>query len=153
MKRIIRRTVIVLAILAVTSFGLAWVWHEMNVWPQRRALPESASDVHEWFWDDGFLPDYSYYLKARIGPDEFRPYVGKLGLAPYRQPPKYEDGDFRINWRSRGSFHEDWWKPSDSLDNTFVSVDGQYWAYAKYEDGYVYVNCGHGGKTGSLRNK
>jgi len=32
----------------------------------RQDLPVTATDVHEWAWADGFLPDYSYLLKARV---------------------------------------------------------------------------------------
>lgn len=48
----------------------------------RRALPETATDVHEDAWEDGFLPDYHYCLKAKISAVELEAYARRLELAP-----------------------------------------------------------------------
>ena len=103
------------------------------------ALPSSATDVHEWAHDDGFLPDYTHLLKARITADEFRAYVEKAGMAPHTPTRKYEDDEHWLNWRFTGGCHEDWWDPSDSLEGTFARNHGDEWGYAKYENGYIYV--------------
>jgi hypothetical protein len=127
-----------LAILAALAWG-AWDWRELNVRPLRRALPSSAADVHEWGYADGFLPDFTYLLKARINPDEFQSYVKKARMTPHTADRKYDDDDTWLNWRFRGSCHETWWDPSDSIENTFVRNHGEEWGYAKYENGYIYV--------------
>jgi hypothetical protein len=132
-NRAIRRTVIVLTVLA----GLAWAWHELNVWPLRRALPWSATDIHEWSREDGFLPDYTYLLKAKITPEEFRSYVHARGLTPHAASREYEDQESWLGWQGRSGLP--WWTPTDSLDTTFVANYGREWTYAKYEDGYIYV--------------
>ncbi len=109
----------------------------MNVWPLLRALPSSATDVHEWSREDGFLPDYTYLLRARITPEEFQSYVQARGLTPHTATREYEDLELWLRWKYKPELP--WWNPSDSLNTTFVANSGREWTYAKYEDGHIYV--------------
>ncbi|MCP4782285.1 MAG: hypothetical protein GY903_30980 [Fuerstiella sp.] len=52
-------------------------------WPLRRALPWSASSIHEHSWDDGFLPDYTYHLRADLSCDQYMNYASRLDLHPH----------------------------------------------------------------------
>jgi hypothetical protein len=138
-----RRIAIWLAILcAVLTIG-AWGWREMNVRPMRRALPSTATDIHEFDRSDGFLPDYSYYLKARISSDEFQTYVERRHLKPFSEDGQYDESPHPwVNWRSQGQLGEgSWWNPSVSLDGTYVANSGDEWILAKYEHGYIYVRA------------
>jgi|UniRef100_UPI00378382F2 hypothetical protein len=127
--------------LAVTIISLAawFFWPASNEWSFHRALPRSAQGVQEWYWADGFLPDYSYHLKARITQQEFDNYVKKLGLTPHTLERAYTDDVHWLNWQALPQFTNGWFDPSDSLTATFVSQEGDCWAFAKYEKGNLYV--------------
>ena len=132
---VIAAVVVGLILLKAAFFFATW-----NEWGLRKALPRTAEDVHEWAWEDGFLPDYSYMLKARISEQEFKEYVEYFGLTPHSPDRQYSEDDHNLSWRPCGLFDEDWWDVSDTLDaNTFVSEGQTTWTYAKYENGYIYV--------------
>ena len=117
-----------------------WGWRILTVSPLRRALPWSASEIQEWSWSDGFLPDYSYQLKARISHEHFQSYVESLKLSPHTLSRRYDQPSSPwLSWSSSPGFREQWWDPLPTLDATFVSNHGDHWTYAKYEKGYVYV--------------
>ncbi|MGC3956462.1 MAG: hypothetical protein QM813_00340 [Verrucomicrobiota bacterium] len=104
----------------------------------RQDLPATATDVHEWVWADGFLPDYSYLLKARISEDEFREFVTRLGLTAHTPTREYSEDSVWLSWGAAPGFDGSWWDVSDSLDSTFVSEGHDTWSFAKYEKGYLY---------------
>ena len=100
-------------------------------------LPSSASDVQEWSWADGFLPDYSYQLKARVTEAEFQKFVSDLGLTPHTPERKYSE-DSWLSWGSAAGFDGTWWDPGDNLDSTYVTEGQDTWSYAKFEKGFLY---------------
>jgi hypothetical protein len=104
----------------------------------RQNLPATATDVHEWSWADGFLPDYSYLLKARVTETEFTQFVALLGLTPHTPARQYSEESHWLSWRAAPGFDGDWWDASDSLDSTFVREGQDTWSFAKYENGYLY---------------
>ncbi len=110
----------------------------------RRHLPATATDIHEWAWADGFLPDYSYFLKARIAEAEFQQFVARLGLTPHTSDRKYSEHSNWLSWSSAPGFDGDWWDASPSLASTFVSEGHDTWTFAKYENGFLYfVSLNH----------
>jgi hypothetical protein len=114
--------------------AISW-WHRWTEWPPHRMLPQDAADVHEWSWEDGLLPDYTYLLKARISQDEFAAYVAHFHLTPHTADRVYtDDADIWFSWDGAA----DWWDPSEERDGSFVRQEGDRWTYAKYERGYLY---------------
>jgi hypothetical protein len=135
------RLAIALASLCLVGILGTWAWNEFNVSPLRKALPPIATEIREYEWSDGFLPDYSYHLKARIDAKAFRSYVQAFELALHRDASQYDESPVPwLNWRANGAPKDDgWWTPSESLEGTFVSNRRRRWTFAKYEDGYLYV--------------
>ena len=101
--------------------------------PPRRALPSTATDVHEHNWDT-YVRDYCYILKAKITPEEFEVYRKKLKLVPIPENKKEE-----VDWQAWDNFG-DWWDPSATVEGTFYNptMTGSQHAFTKHENGYVY---------------
>ena len=126
-------------VCTVAVIGFFWLRPEQM--PPRRALPFDAEDVHEWYMANGFLPDYSYQLKAKITHEQFLRYVSRLGLTPHSDTRRYTQSPIPwLSWRAQPSFKGDWWDPTASLSSAFVSQDGDCWTFAKYENGYLYLS-------------
>ncbi len=134
-KRKGRRWLLVLAILFVVGAGW-FLWARPHQWTFRRELPWSATEIRESYWTEGFLPDYNYYLKARITEKQFQDYLAKFELTPHTPERKYEDEEMWMEW---GYHSNSWWAPSESLEKTFVWQGGHTWTFAKYENGNLYL--------------
>ena len=129
------------ALLLLLAVGVGWfISARPDQWAFRRALPWSASDVHEWIWSETLLPDYSYHLKARVTEEEFGRYTARFGLTPHAETRQYsEAAPLWLSWRTPDNFKGDWWTPSETLNGTFVANEGRTWTFAKYEHGYLYL--------------
>ncbi len=103
----------------------------------RSSLPETASDVHEHAWADDFLPDYDYYLRARVSKPDFDKFVRDLGLTPHSANRKYSESSW-LSWSGHLLADSEWWKPTENLEGTYVKEGGTQWMFAKYEDGFLY---------------
>ena len=134
-----RRTKIILAVALLMLIGGGWWVFSGDGKPSwRRYLPRTATDIHEWAWADGFLPDYSYLLKARITDGEFQTFVTQLGLTPHTADRNYSDDSHWLSWQRAPGFNENWWDASPALDSTYVWQGKDTWAFAKYENGFLY---------------
>ncbi len=111
--------------------------YNLEAWNFRKKLPWSATDVHEWHWEDFLIPDYSYCLKAKMSEEAFQDYVQEFGLEKKAMPleNKY------VSWSGPGE-EETWWDVSTNLDDTYMFIDaqGDGWTLAKYENGYLYLH-------------
>lgn len=103
-----------------------------------RALPETATDVKTWSWQEqGPIPqDSTLRIRARITHEEFVDYVTGLGLTPHAPERTYGHG-FSPAWGPDPEI--EWWTPSSSLAETYVLEDGASWTSAKWEDGFVWI--------------
>ncbi len=101
-------------------------------------LPPTATEVQESSWADGFLPDCSYQLKARITEAEFQKFVTDLRLTPHTPDRQYSE-DSWLSWGSSPQFQDVWWDPSEDLSSTFVSEGHDTWTYAKFEKGHLHL--------------
>ncbi len=103
--------------------------------PPRKALPSTATDIHESDWNNYFPPDYCYLLKAQIRPQEFETYRIKLKFVPIPETMKEE-----LYWPGWDNFGGQWWNPSANEQETFhdPTMSGSQHAFMKYENGYVY---------------
>jgi hypothetical protein len=73
----------------------------------RSSLPETAADVHEHAWADGFLPDYDYYLRARVTKPEFDKFVQDLGLTPHTTTRIYSESSC-LSWSGHLPADSEW---------------------------------------------
>lgn len=104
-----------------------------------RALPDSASDVHEYYWDDGFTGDFVRVLKARMPESDFPAFVNNLGLIDKYDPAVHGSG--RVSFSAMCG--EDWWNPPESLDNAYIEYrpGDDYYVVVKYHEGYAYFTA------------
>ena len=107
----------------------------------RRHLPASATEIQEWAWADGFLPDFTYLLKARVSDSEFLEFVASLGLAPHTPERKYSESAHWLSWSPPPGFDGKWWDASGALSSTFVDEGHDTWMFAKHENGFLYFKC------------
>ena len=103
----------------------------------RSSLPETATDVKEHAWADGFLPDYDYYLRARVSKIEFERFVQDLKLTPHTATRIYSEPSC-MSWSGHLLEDGEWWNPTGDLEGTYVREGGTTWTFAKYEDGFLY---------------
>jgi hypothetical protein len=117
----------ILLIAYITGIGFTrWA----TIWPYRRALPWSASDIQERFSTDGLLPDFSYSLKAKISHAEFLEYVAKFQLR--------KTGSQALSGTSNGATTSN---PFDGPE-TYSRESGDFSMRAAYSNGYIYVEAG-----------
>jgi hypothetical protein len=102
--------------------------YELFTWPYRKALPLSASEVNEYVWTDGFLPDFSYYLRARITEEQFLNYVARFKLAI--------DGKREL---FAGPHEVPWWSPSSGAHEVYELENGDWSMEAIYDNGIMWV--------------
>lgn len=104
----------------------------------REHLSTNATDVLEWSWSDGFLPDYSYVMKARVSQADFESFCTALELTPHTADRGYTDDVRWLSWSAPPGFTNTWWDVSLSLEGTRVSQGSDTWSFAKYENGFLY---------------
>jgi hypothetical protein len=136
-----RRRALALALGAVLVCGGVVLWRLRGAgeWGFRRALPASASDVHEASWEDDLLPDYQYCLKARITCAEFDAYARRFALTPAAPGRVYDDEQ---DWSGLDCLpgSEPWWNPPPTRDGVLIGQSGDTWTTAAYHDGYLYLS-------------
>jgi len=101
------------------GFGILTVgfltYRSIFVASPRRALPWSASDVQEHCHRVGFIPDFTYALKAKIRRDDFHRYASRLGLRDKwleTEPVAFLDFDHLVG--------EGWWDPPSSWSKAYI---------------------------------
>lgn len=118
------------ALLALYVAGILAAYH-MFTWPYRKALPWSASEVKEYIWTEGFLPDFSYYLRARITEKQFLDYVARFELESAGKREQFAEPD-----------EAPWWRPSPGAHEVYRLEDGDWSMEALYDDGIMWVMAG-----------
>ena len=123
--------------LVIACAGLAYCWSRLNEWGFRRELPQSAKDIREWYHEDGFLPDYVYYLRAKVTKLQFEQYVAHFGMTPHSKDRTYVEPFRGPSW---GKGPEDWWNPSTATEGSYAyQIRRDHWIISKYENGYIYL--------------
>ncbi|MFN0075229.1 MAG: hypothetical protein ACKVY0_02020 [Prosthecobacter sp.] len=118
------------ALLTLYVAGIFAAYH-MFSWPYRKALPWSASEVEEHIWTAGFLPDFSYSLRARITEEQFLDYVARFEL---KSAGKREYYFFERDEAPR-------WGPSPGAYETYRREDGDWSMEAMYDNGIMWVTA------------
>lgn len=73
-----------------------------------QALPFGATDISIENHINGFLPDYSYNLSAKIKEEDFKKFIKKIGIHKYFIPDKniYQEEDKENEW-SREAYYKE----------------------------------------------
>ena len=140
MKISLKKKLIICSILSVILI-FAWQW--LNTWEFKKALPFGAYEVYEWIRQESLLPDYAYFLKARISKEQFQDYLAALEMKDllHTSTSKYEDGTAGLNWSPSMGVDQSIWDPSPDLTETYVWQKGHEWVLVKYENGYVFLKA------------
>ena len=103
----------------------------------RRALPESATEVQEYYSDSIFTGDFTRILKARLPEKDFPLYAKNLGLTEKYDSSKHNRREHDDLETSMGGMPE-WWNEPMELDNCYFLLDREYINRIKWKDGWVY---------------
>jgi hypothetical protein len=124
----------------VTLFAVAFLWDKFVPSSVRRALPPSASEVKEFYWEAGVTGDFTRCLKAKLPESDFPVFAKNLGLKT-RFDPKIH-GNVPLADRGAGMTSEinSWWNPPAASGTTYLDYTpgDNYVSYLKYADGHVY---------------
>lgn len=103
----------------------------------RRALPNSATEVQEYYWDS-FNGDYERSVKARMPEKDFPLYARNLGLSVRFDPVVHADIASKISMHIPGA--PSWWTPPPAGPTTYFRYEkGHDWLQAlAYSEGYAY---------------
>ncbi len=104
----------------------------------RRALPDSATDVQEYYYDSGFIGDFTRIIKARIPAHDFQNYARNLGLQ-HKYNPKTHKAEYDSLKMKIGNMPV-WWDEPNNLDNCYFqhTPGDEYFERIKWQDGWVY---------------
>jgi hypothetical protein len=86
-------------------------------------------------WEDGFLGDADFKLKATATESEFASAVKQLGLVPYRDVPKSSYTNEPPQWLSDRDTR---WDVDPKLEDSFILKQGRWWQLAKFQNGFLY---------------
>ena len=105
----------------------------------RQALPASATDVKEYFFDSPFAKeaDTTLYVRARMPEGELPGVAAKLGLTQ-----RYSAA-YHVNLPMSFSGTPDWWasdlNPTGAYINVKLGRSRMEYCIAQYQNGFVYV--------------
>lgn len=116
-------------LLVIYAAGIFAAYH-MFTWSYRKALPWSASEVKEHVWTEGFLPDFAYYLRARITEEQFLEYVARFELERVDQ-----------QWYPTKPLEVPWWGPSPGAHLFYRLEDDGWLMEAIYDNGIIWVKA------------
>ncbi len=106
-----------------------------------KRLPANARVIEEFNWNEGFLPDYTYFLKAEISKEGFSDYVNKLEMNLHYEDRVYSDNIGVVEVRPMFEEVKEWWdvsmKPTDTL--LYVWQKGTEINIAKFKEGKLYL--------------
>ncbi|MCB1226490.1 MAG: hypothetical protein KDK99_11810 [Verrucomicrobiales bacterium] len=119
--------------------GIA-LYNKVSPSAERRALPESATEIEEYYWEGGFMAqDFTRCLKAKIPRSEFAAYAHRLNF-PHRYV-KGENIESKTGLDFGPGLARPWFDPPRAVEADDVYYDsGQtYAATLKYKEPYVYL--------------
>ena len=136
--KLTKRTKIIIVVLILA--GGVFLWAR----PREGLLPKNAEIVYSTEQHDGFLPDGSMKIKARIRESDFPGVVKRLGASLHAPQRKYSDDILWLDWSPeigtdfKPVIGVSKWNPTSDLSATYVSQEGDSWEYVKFEDGYLF---------------
>ena len=123
-KQAVRRSCLIIAATWVAGVLLSY---ELVAWRYRKALPWTASEIREYAWRDGFLPDFTYFLRAGITETQFDEYVARFKLTTSEE--------MGLSYDDRAS----WFRPPPGEHKVYGLTDGRWSMSAIYDAGHIYV--------------
>jgi hypothetical protein len=104
----------------------------------RRALPESATDIQE-YYSDSWNGDFVRLIKARLPEGDYHQYAKALNLSTRFDESKHSDIRSKIDIGAGDA--PAWWDPPQSSSTTYFDhVKGDdYVKTLKYSNGTVYL--------------
>ena len=123
------------AVIVAIALGL-WAADALIPSVVRRALPATASEVHEYYNDSGFTGDFLRCLKAKMPQSEMPRFAAKLGLAQRYDPRK--DAKSPVSFSAADGIS--WWSQPKTLNGAYFKYTpgSESYSVATYQDGYVY---------------
>jgi hypothetical protein len=125
------------AVLGVST-ACALIWYVGHASTARRALPWTAKDVREHYWNGESAAHLDYILRAKISREAFDQYAKRLGFSDSPESNCNQQGvDERL------LIDAPWWTPSPTSFPLFVkrSEDERLVERLLYDDGYVYYSA------------
>ena len=110
-------------------------------------LPKGSVVCFRSQFEDGFLGDGTYKLKAKITKAQFDSIVKALGATPHTKKRKYTDDIMWLSWGTKpiDPFSDNIqkkvtksWDPDDSTSSSYVIQRGNSWTLLKLERGFLY---------------
>lgn len=132
----VKRTFVALGALIVAIPLGAWAVDSLTPSVVRRALPAAATDVQEYYSDDGFHGDFVRCLQARMPRSEMPKFASRLGLTERYSSSKDSKLPLSFSFENASS----WWQPPDRLAGAYFKCDpheDKFYA-ATYQNGQVY---------------
>ena len=118
---------------AMMAFALLASYRAFRPTPRQALLLIGATDIHEYSAVSGFLPDFSYHLKARINERAVQRFLRRMNLDTIWSPGR---DAYKGRWQQEGH----WWQPSPDMTGTYIDYlpERSFVRMAKYEEGYLY---------------
>jgi len=116
-----------------------WTVNALTPSSVRQALPASASNVQEYYSDDGFHGDFVRCLQADMPQSEMPRFAAKLGLLQRYNAKR--DAKLLLGFTTSDAIS--WWQLPTSLDGAYFECKPSSSSYslAKYENGHVYFKA------------
>lgn len=135
-------TWIALATLVVALPAGFWAVDALAPSIVRQALPASATNVQEYYSDDGFQGNFVRCLQADMPQSEMPSFAAKLGLTQrYDAQRNANLANLPLGFGTSDVIS--WWEPPLSLDGSYLEYAPGKSSYsiAKYENGRVYFKA------------
>ena len=126
--------VILISILS-TSCSSSFEWGFVT------KLPNGAEIINQSAQTDDFLPDYDYYLTARMNESEFDEYRKEFNLTEHFDRREYVDENWSFDFLLKSEF--DWWNPNFEENNSIIYVwqKREEWILAVHQNGIMYLHA------------
>ncbi len=132
----VKKTFIAIGTLIVALPLGAWTIASLTPSIARQALPSAATDVQEYYSDDGFHGDFVRCLQAQMPRSEIPKFASRLGLTERYNLSKDSKLPLSFSFENAPS----WWQPPDKFDGAYFKYnphENRFYV-ATYQNGQVY---------------
>ena len=128
------------ALIAFGFIGLVALFVVDDIVPSaaRRALPDSADSVREYYSDAWINPDFVRLVKAELPSEDYPRFATALGLTQRFDPVIH--GDMRSTLEMGIGDAPEWWDPPSATTTTYFDhvEGGEFVEVLRYNNGTVY---------------
>ncbi len=127
-----------LVIFFILLSGTNYLYNVLIPSKARRALPESASHIQEYF-SGGWNSDFLRLIKAKLPKEDYEKYAESLGLTKHFDESK-NGKKLRALLNMLFGGDQDWWDPPDASKTTYYDYvkERDYIEALKYSNGTIY---------------